>query len=216
MAYRRTHAPRFLLAPLAAAGALFASATPAAALTASFVNNTTFNANDAAALSSDDGVALTLGLNVVLELQTDELFAMSRANDDIAFFTLNPPGGGAPRLQIQIGVRDENGDVGLVLTNTRTANGGVVRIRNLFREECAAFGGCNFIRLVTRRENRNDFGAQIDYIEADGTVIDVAAPTPEPGAWALMLIAFGGVAARLKARRREQALAPRDLVTAIA
>lgn len=67
-----------------------------------------------------------------------------------------------------------------------------------FQTACLGIGGCNALAIGNSTFSAN--GAQF-------FASSLAATSPEPGAWALMMIGFAGVGWRLKALRRSRAKA---------
>jgi len=175
--------------------AVFGWSDAASAATATFVNPGNYTAADALAVSSADGIGLSAGRNEPFEIVTDALFATSKADDNVSIFTLNNAGRRALIGRIEIGVF-QNGTVNLVASRSFRA-GTAVNIDNLFRQPCAGFGGCNFIRIFTHN-GAPDETVQIDYITIDGEVVHVSAPAPEPEVWVLMILGFWAIAFRLK------------------
>lgn len=66
-----------------------------------------------------------------------------------------------------------------------------------FEASCDALGGCNSFRIGNSTFSQN--GARFD--------VSVVGATPEPSVWALMILAFAGLAARLKQVRAGRRLA---------
>ncbi len=62
-----------------------------------------------------------------------------------------------------------------------------------FAASCAALGGCN--ALIIGNSTFSSIGSSF-------RLSTLVASTPEPGAWALMMLGFGAVAFRLKSKRR--------------
>lgn len=79
-----------------------------------------------------------------------------------------------------------------------TATGTIYVSTLAFDAACQALGGCNAARLGNSTFSQT--GARFD--------ISNVGATPEPGAWALMILGFVGVAARLKAARRKARAEP--------
>lgn len=79
------------------------------------------------------------------------------------------------------------------------AGPGAYQINSLvYSPGCAAIGGCNAVA----------FGNSTFSAAGARFGVSTVGATPEPGAWALMIIGFVGVAARLKAARRNARNAP--------
>ncbi len=186
------------LAALAVACALLAPSAASAA-TATFVSSTTPGPNDLTTLSTagdNDGPLVTLGEWIGLVFS--QPFGVSKT-DSVSIFTLAPPAGTA-RLTINFGVW--NGGSPIFIESKIVNAGGSLSTGNLLQKGCSAFGGCDFIQITTTRQNKNAPGALVDYVDVNGQVTTVTAPTPEPAAWLLMILGFWAVAARLKALRR--------------
>jgi hypothetical protein len=172
--------------------------TPAHASTAVFTEPATLTASDVAALStSGDAAGVNLALGEVLALLFDTPFGVSKS-DSVSIFTL-PPTTGAARLTINFGSYNGGSPV---FAATRFVNAGsTLTVGNLFQQGCSAFGGCDYIEIITSRTQRGATGAEIDYVDVNGEVVSVAAPTPEPATWLMMIVGFALVAMRLKAIR---------------
>ncbi|MEZ5897357.1 MAG: hypothetical protein R3C51_13260 [Parvularculaceae bacterium] len=188
------------LAALVGACAIWFSPAASAA-TATFVSSTPPGANDLTTLSTagdNDGPLVTLGEWIGLIFS--QPFGVSKT-DSVSIFTLAPPTGKA-RLTISFGVWNGGSPI---YVNSKSVNaGGSLSTGNLFQKGCSAFGGCDFIQITTTRQTKGATGAQVDYVDVNGQVTTVTAPTPEPAVWLLMIMGFWAVAARLKALRRRR------------
>ncbi|MEL6359508.1 MAG: PEP-CTERM sorting domain-containing protein [Pseudomonadota bacterium] len=173
--------------------------TPAAAATAVYTSPSTLTDAEVTALSTQgDGTGPVLAEGQTLGLLFDNPFATERGELFI-LQTLNA--GGFARAQIRIGVYN-NGAPTFIFTRNNFQDGRRLRIRNLYQRGCSAFGGCDYIEIITTETRGDVEGFSVDYVNVDGQIADVAAPTPEPSTWALMIAAFAAVAWRLKAMRR--------------
>lgn len=76
-----------------------------------------------------------------------------------------------------------------------TAPGVVTIILDPFFSSCQSIGGCNALAFGNSTYSANGSFFRISTLVAS---------TPEPSAWALMMLGFGGVALRLKASRRRK------------
>ncbi len=74
-----------------------------------------------------------------------------------------------------------------------TGPGPLTLLLDPFAASCAALGGCN--ALIIGNSTFSSVGNSF-------RLSTLTAATPEPGAWALMMLGFGAVAFRLKSRRR--------------
>lgn len=182
---------------IAGSCALFAGVTPAAASTATFTGDPTVNPDALTALSTrGDNAGFVVRDNETVGLIFDEPFATSRT-DRVAVFTL--PSQGAARLTVRFGVF--NGGAPVFVRQVRLGDGRNRNVGNLFQRGCSAFGGCDFIEFFVDRTRRGATGVEIDYVDINGEVVTVAAPTPEPGAWAFMIFGFAAIAWRAKQLR---------------
>ena len=189
---------------LTACCAFLCAAPMAHARTATFVAPTPITAGDAAALSlSGDGAGYFMGAGASFGLLFDEPFGLVQNEDDISIFTLAPSVGNV-RLNVSF-VSYNPGAPSFVRSRSVNA-GNSIGVGNLFQQGCAVLGGCDYIEVTVERLQGGAAGAEIDYVDVNGEVTTVAAPTPEPGAWALMIIGFAALAWRLKAVRRNGAL----------
>lgn len=185
-------------AALSACFALLA-ASGARAATATYDSSLPFAAGPMTALSTaGDRAGQLVPLGEWISLLFAQPFGVAKG-DTVSIFTLAPPVGDA-RLTISFGVFNNGAPI---FVDTKTVNaGGVLTTNNLFQRGCSALGGCDFIYITTTRQRNGATGATVDYVSVNGEVADVTAPTPEPSAWALMMLGFAGIAWRLKARRR--------------
>ncbi|MFN3960345.1 MAG: hypothetical protein ACK4NP_10575 [Parvularculaceae bacterium] len=197
-----TKASRALIGALAA-GVLFSA--PAAARTATFYSSTPYDDAALASLSSaTDRAGPTVSLNNWIALLFETPFGTSRS-DNVSIFTL-PPRVGDARITVSFGRLI----AGLpVFVETKSFNAGnTFSIGNLFQQGCFALGGCNYIFIRTTRQRGGAPGAIIDSARDTGEPPAVVAPTPEPAAWAMMMLGFAGVAWRMKAARRRRRTLP--------
>ncbi len=148
-----------------------------------------------------DGLGQLVPLGEWISLLFTQPFGVSRS-DTVSIFTLAPPVGDA-RLTISFGSWNNGSPV---FVDTKSVNAGnTLTVSNLFQRGCSALGGCDFIFITTTRQRNGATGATVDYVSVNGEPTDVAAPTPEPSVWVMMIMGFGGVAWRLKAVRRQSA-----------
>jgi hypothetical protein len=186
------------LAAVAAASALLA-ASPAGARTAVYLAPPALApAELSAASASGDGLGLTIGLNETLAILFSQPLGLVQNSDTITIFTLPPPSGDA-RGTISIGAY--NGGAPIIVRTRNINSGNSISIGNLFQLGCAQIGGCDFVAITTDRARRGASGVVLDYIDVNGEVTEITAPAPEPRAWALMILGFVALAARLKLRR---------------
>jgi hypothetical protein len=195
---------------IAAAGAAlaFCAASAASARTAMYVSPDVIDQAALSAVSrSGDRTGLAVPLNETFALYFDVAFGIEKNADKVTIFTLDPSVGDA-RGVISFG-RYFNGSP--VIVRTQNINSGAsFSIGNLYQMGCGKIGGCNYIAVTTERARNGATGVIVDYIDINGEVTEVSAPTPEPSAWTLMIAAFAAVAARLKARRTTPACGVRS------
>lgn len=79
-----------------------------------------------------------------------------------------------------------------------TGPGPLMLLLDPFAASCAALGGCN--ALIVGNSTFSAAGSSF-------RLSVLTASTPEPGAWALMMMGFGAVAWRMKAARRSKSFA---------
>jgi len=182
---------------------------PANAETAIFISPASMSPADQAALStSGDNAGFLIGLNQTLALVlTQPVGAISGGR--ISIFTLAPFIGNA-RAIIRIGSYNGGSPIIAVSRNVRAGNDR--NFNNLFRRGCGILGGCDYIEIITNRTRRGADGVVIDYIEVDGVIVEVTAPTPEPSTWALMILGFAATATRMKQLSRRSRLASRTML----
>ena len=174
------------------------AATPANAATATFVGGSQPDPDALAALSSSgDNSGLTFGAGETFGIVFDQPFATSRT-DTISIFTL-PPDQGRARITVRFGLYN-NGSPSFV-SQIRLNSGQDRSIGNLFNRGCRVFGGCDYIEFAINRLRGGATGAEVDYVDVNGDVVAVAAPTPEPGIWSLMILAFAAIGWRAKSLR---------------
>jgi len=177
-----------------------AASSPARAETATYVAPAFLDQPTLTALStSGDSAGALLGLGETLALVFDNLFATTRADDSVSIFTLAPDNGWA-RASVRFGVYNYGAPTIVFSRNIRA--GRTLTINNLFNRGCSAFGGCDYIEILTTRLRGGANGVEVDYVDVNGAVTTVTAPTPEPASWALMILGFCLIAWRLKAARR--------------
>ncbi len=178
------------------------SKNTAHAESATFLTPTDFTDDQAIALSTaGDNAGFNIPQGQSLRLLFDQPFAATQ-RDNVTVFTL-PGEGGIARGTIRFG-RIENG-VETIARNRNFTSGRTVSLNNLLNQGCGNLGGCNFIEVLTR-SNRRDTEVRVDYIQINGEVVSVTAPTPEPQTWALMIIGFFAVAWKLKSERKNARL----------
>lgn len=198
---RLTPNSRLPLALAAASAFAFvvSAVVPAQAATATFDSSTPYSPGPMTSLSTaGDGAGYSNALGEWFSLLFSQPFGVSKT-DTVSIFTLAPPVGDA-RLTISFGVFNGGSPI---FVETKSVNaGGTLTVGNLFQRGCSALGGCDFIYITTSRQRNGATGATVDYVSVNGQLTDVTAPTPEPSVWALMIVGFAGVAARLKSRRR--------------
>lgn len=195
--FQRVAIVRALCILSALSAASFASAE---ARTAVYVSPALIGAGPLKALSTKgDKAGYTVGLNQTLGLfYGQNRFGAIKNADKITIFTLAPAKGDS-RALISIGVWN-NGKP--IIVKTQNVNGGnTFSISNLFQQGCSVFHGCNYIAITTDRARNGAAGMTVDFVDINGEVTEVAAPTPEPSIWMLMILGFVGVAGRLKSLR---------------
>jgi len=181
------------------------AASPSNARTATFYSSTPYDDAALASLSSaTDRAGPTVSLNNWIALLFETPFGTSKS-DNVSIFTL-PPRVGDARITVSFGRLI----AGLpVFVETKSFNAGnTFSIGNLFQQGCFALGGCSYIFIQTTRQRGGAPGATIDYVSVNGEPTEVVEPTPEPAAWAMMMIGFAGVAWRMKAARRRRRALP--------
>lgn len=186
---------------IAAFAAMLAFASTAEARTATYDSSMPFTPGPMTALSTPgDGAGQFVPLNQWFSLLFTQPYGVSKT-DTVSIFTLPSAGKGAgATLTVSFG-RYNNGRP--IYVDSKTVNAGAtLTVGNLFQRGCSAFGGCDYIFIQTTKTKGGATGATVDYVSVNGETTDVAAPTPEPETWALMIIGFAGVAWRLKARKR--------------
>ena len=181
------------------AAAMIAFAQPARAATATYDSSMPYTPGAMTDISTaGDGLGQLVPLGEWISLLFSQPFGVTKS-DTVSIFTLAPPSGTA-RFAISFGSYNNGSPI---FADTRIVNaGGALTVNNLFQRGCAALGGCDYIFITTTRQTGAAPGATVDYVSVNGQVTDVAAPTPEPATWALMIMGFAGVAWRLKALRR--------------
>jgi hypothetical protein len=147
-----------------------------------------------------DKKGFLVGLNQILAIVFDAKFASVKNADTISIFTLAPSVGTA-KLTISFGVWNNGAPIIVSTTNNLNA-GQTLNLGNLFQSGCSVFGGCDYIAITTKSTTKGAAGAVVDHVDVNGQIVEIASPTPEPTTWALMILGFCAVAARLKAARR--------------
>lgn len=176
----------------------------AAAATAKFTSQTQISDSERVAFSTQgDNAGYLLALNQTIGIRLDTPIAAS-INTTVSIFTL-PPSSGSAHATISFGSYN-NGSPVLLMSKSVKA-GKSVDVKNLLSAGCAVFGGCDYIEITTTKAKKGAKGVEIDYILVDGEIVEVTGTSPEPSVWALMIIGFSGIAARLKAVRRNRARA---------
>ncbi len=182
------------------AATLFCLWAPALARTATYEEPRSMDEASRIALSRrGDNAGYLVELDRTLALVFDQPFGQIGGADSIAVFTLAPRVGDA-RAVVRFGVWNSGSPI--VLRSRNVNAGGSVSFNNLFQIGCSLFGGCDFVSVTTDRARRGADGVVVDYVDVNGEVTEVAAPAPEPSQWTLMILAFAGVAWRLKAARK--------------
>lgn len=172
----------------------------AAANTAVYVEPDEISDGDLFAISTEgDEQGFLLGLNETFAIVLDTPFSVN-TRDRVSIFTLSPPTGVA-RGQVRFGSYNNGSPIIIASRNFRSGN--TVNVNNLLQTGCQLLGGCDYIEITTTRTRRGAAGVEVDYVVVDGQVVEIASPSPEPSTWALMIIAFVGIAARLKTARPE-------------
>lgn len=187
----------------------FSVLTPAAqADTAFFSSNG--DALDNADLESlaavdGDGYFVPRGQTLVVELAT--AFATNNFDQILNIYYSNP-NRGRRLLGINFGY-EVNGVVQWVLATPQffqTRGNGTLNLTG-FANSCSVAGGCTYLSFTAGSQGN---GVVVDALGINGQILtpgQAAAPTPEPGTWALILLGFAAIAWRLKttktaARRR--------------
>lgn len=174
-------------------------ASPAQAATATYIAPSTISGPDLTALStSGDNAGFLVGLGQTLAIVLDTPIGVT-SGGSVSIFTLAPSSGRA-RAVIRVG--SYNGGSPTIAFSRNVRAGNVRNINNLFRRGCGILSGCDYIEIVTTRTRRGAEGVEVDYIVVNGEIVEVTSPTPEPPAWAMMIIGFGAIGLRLKAHRR--------------
>lgn len=180
----------------------------AQAETATYLEPDFISDDDLNSLSTaGDNAGYLLALGETLALRFNEPLTLN-VGDRISVFSL-PPDSGVSRAQIRFGSYNNGSPIILAARNFRGGNTRSINISGGLLSGCQILGGCDYIEIITTRTRRGAAGVEIDHVTVDGRVVDVAAPTPEPQTWALMIIAFAGVAARLKQARPNLMQTPR-------
>ena len=176
----------------------------ACAATATYVQPNTLSATQLSALStSGDNLGVSVPRSTTLQLLFDTSFGVSNS-DRVSVFTL-PSGNPFPVSlgRVSFG-RYENG-VATLVQGATFFSGSRINANQLFRQGCGAIGGCNFIEVTTLFTfGGPSEGVRVDYVQVNGEVVTVTAAAPEPAVWAMMIIGFVLISARLKQRRRSR------------
>lgn len=196
--------PQLALIAIVALGVYaFGSGIQARASTATFVQPATLTPEALTGVSTaGDGAGVFLGLGETLALVFDQPFGVVR-RQGVSIFTL-PSDQGRAFFTFSFGSYN-NGSPVIAFSRQRRA-GRTLNINNPFGQGCSALGGCDYIEITLIRTARGSSGAEVDYVTVDGQVTTVTSPTPEPSAWALMIIGFVFTAWRLKQHRPEMML----------
>lgn len=142
------------------------------------------------ALGVPDGAVASVPVGGFIAYRADTLFNDFEFSIEFADVT------GAANVRIYVGRVTTNGGFSSLNSQFFTAVAGINNFTSAtLSSYCAGLGGCDAI--VTQAWTGTTF-----------TLDSVLAPNPEPAAWALMILAFGGVAARLKTLRRQGRIAP--------
>lgn len=191
---------------MVAAATVFAATGTARAATASYVSPSDIEPADLVALSTQgDDAGFMVGPTVTLGILLDQFVGATKGggNGKISVFTLAPDSGFSLSTAR---VGRYNGGAPQFADTDTIFGGGTARFNNLFNAGCGVLGGCNYIEIVTSIAWFGAQGTEVDYVVVDGEVVEVASPTPEPAAWALMLIGFAAVAMRMKALRNSDTM----------
>lgn len=182
-------------------------AAPARGETATFIEPAAMAEPDRTALSTQgDGAGYLIALGESLQFVFDAPLNLSQG-DRVSVFTL-PPTQGQAFATIRFGAYNGGSPVVLATRNIRAGQSRSINISGGLLSGCQLLGGCDYIEIVTTRTRRGAAGVEVDYVTIDGRVVEVTSAAPEPTSWALMIVAFAGVAARLKARRRRALMRP--------
>lgn len=143
-----------------------------------------------------DKTGYGLDTGEVITFSTDTPFATTIGDSITVYHYSTAPFG--TLFSIRWGYRDTDGTVlyrsGPFVDYSTTGDSSTISWANW---SCAAYGGCNFIEITGISG-----GLTVDAIAVNGTMVSVAAPTPEPGTWVLMALGFVGIGYQLKRRRR--------------
>ncbi len=169
---------------------------------ATFIGPKQLNEIETAAISTaGDNASVLVARSPSLQLLFDQPFSAS-GNDNVSIFT-QPISGGAAIGEVRFGRLD--GDNFQFAGRRFFLSGSTVSLNGFVERNCASFGGCNIIEILTRATSQNVEGVQVDYIQINGEVVSVTAPTPEPHIWGLMILGFLGIAWRAKTVRYQVA-----------
>ncbi|MCB2112118.1 MAG: hypothetical protein R3C42_02525 [Parvularculaceae bacterium] len=183
----------------ALAGSVLFGGASAQAATAIYDSSMPYTSGPLTELSTaGDGLGQLVPLGEWFSLLFSQPFGVSRS-DSVSIFTLAPPRGAA-RVRISFGAYNSGSPIFVVTRSVRA--GRTLTVNNLFQQGCSALGGCDFIFISTIRQRRGANGATVDYVSVNGETTAVTAPTPELSVWSMMILAFGGLAWRMKARKR--------------
>ncbi len=185
---------KFLALPIALLAMVFAvGLSPAGAATTVYVDSAhpaypgfADAVNSDESLGTPDGVGAFVPLGGFIAYLVDPTF--TDVNFDIEFFGVT----GAGTLRLYVG--QTNGGTGFTALNSAffTITNGVNNISSVaLTNYCISIGGCDTFVLQA-------------WVGTTFSVDSIAASSPEPATWALMIVSFFLVAARLKARRRWQ------------
>ena len=181
---------------LCLASVLFALAPGKAnAATATFLSPAEISDADLAAIStSGDNTGFLVGLNQIFSFLIDPPLSPT-SNTSISIFTLAPDSGSA-HATIRFGSYNNGSPTFVASKNVKAGHN--LNLGNLFQTGCGPLGGCDYVEIITNKTNKGAEGVEVDYVEVDGQVVEVVSPTPEPSTWAMMIMGFIIIAARLK------------------
>ena len=192
--------PRFLY--IVSVLFLMLVSAPAQAATAMFTSPQA-NPEDVAGTNDFSGLLVAPGESVALVIDTP--FAVNAGDSVTIFRTVFP----FTTATIRIG--SFNNGTPIIFETINSGFFGIFNtITGLAAAGCGAVGGCDFIEITTT--GGAPFGLDAIAFQPAGGGVEfltavtnpIAAATPEPNSWALMLMAFTLIAWRLKARRNAQ------------
>ena len=151
-----------------------------------------------------DGYFIPRGQTLVVELAT--AFA-TNSFDQILNIYYSNPNQGRRLLGINFGY-EVNGTIQWVLPTPQffqTRGSGTLNLTG-FANSCSVAGGCTYLSFTAGPRGN---GYVVDALGVNGQILtpgQVAAPTPEPGTWGLILLGFAAIAWRLKTTKRAKRL----------